>query len=103
MRIAIYAGTFRPFHNGHLGVIKRASRLFDKVIVGIGVNPEKDDSVNKMLGPTFKSVQDLRNVDVKRFSNLTVEFAREMGAQFLVRGLRAVSDFDYEFQMSIVN
>jgi pantetheine-phosphate adenylyltransferase len=103
MKIAVYAGTFRPFHNGHLGVINRASRLFDEVIIGVGINPEKKDTGIDSTLPIFDSVADLGNVRVKRFSNLAVEFARENEAQFLIRGMRAVSDFDYEFQMSIMN
>jgi pantetheine-phosphate adenylyltransferase len=102
-RIAVYAGTFRPFHNGHLGVINRASRMFDELIIGVGINTEKYDPAIESILPIFASVKELGNVTVKRFSNLAVQFAKENGAQFLVRGLRAISDFDYEFQMSIMN
>lgn len=103
MKKAVYAGTFRPFHNGHLAIIKRAARTFDKLIIGVGTNPDKPEVVCRSLRPIEESVKSLKNVEVKDFNSLLVDFAHDNGANFLIRGLRAVSDFDYEFQMSIMN
>ena len=104
-RIAIYPGTFDPITLGHLDVIKRALKLFDRVIVGIADNPAKKpffplaDRVNMVK----ESVSLLENVEVKSFSGLLVDFARKNKARVVVRGLRAVSDFEEEFQMATVN
>src|SRR3989338_8423821 len=104
-RIALYPGTFDPVTLGHLDVIKRALKLFDLVIVGIADNPAKKpfftlaDRVNMVK----ESVSLLENVEVKSFSGLLVDFARKNKARVVVRGLRAVSDFEEEFQMATVN
>ncbi len=102
MRAALYPGSFDPVTNGHIDIIARASRLFDSLFVGVYANPEKDvlfslDDRVKML---TTAVQRWPNVQVRSFANLTVECARDLGAQVLVRGLRAVTDFEYEFQLS---
>ena len=104
-RIAVYTGTFDPVHNGHLDVIRRGSRVFDRLIVGVGINPDKgtlfdpDERVD-----LIKAVAaDLKNVEVKHFPGLTVRFVREMGASVMLRGLRTLSDMEYEFTMSLMN
>ncbi|MFB1015727.1 MAG: pantetheine-phosphate adenylyltransferase [Alteromonadaceae bacterium] len=102
---AIYPGTFDPVTNGHTDLIERASRLFNQVIVGIAASPSKKPLFDlahrvKMLE---KVTQHLPNVTVIGFSGLLVDFAEENGAQVLIRGLRAVSDFEYEFQLANMN
>ena len=105
MRTAIYPGTFDPITNGHLDIIKRASRLFDKIIVVISNNPHKNPlfSLEERSKLVQKTVVSLKNVDVDVFDGLIVHYAKKKGASALIRGLRAVSDFDYEFQMALMN
>ena len=104
-RIAVYTGTFDPVHRGHLDVIDRASRLFDRVIVGVGINPEKktyfdiDERVSLIQAVTAQH----KNVEVLKFEGLAVRFVREAGARIMVRGLRTLSDMEYEFTMSLMN
>lgn len=105
MRRAIYPGSFDPPHNGHLDVLKRAARLFDEVIVAVAFNEQKAAlfSVTERVEMLVECTRDLPNVSVASFHGLLVEFAREQGAIALVRGLRAVSDFEFELQMSLMN
>lgn len=104
-RIAVYTGTFDPVHNGHLDVIRRGSRVFDRLIVGVGINPDKgtlfdpDERVALIQAITG----DLKNVEVRHFPGLTVRFVREAGASVMLRGLRTLSDMEYEFTMSLMN
>ncbi len=104
-RIAVYTGTFDPVHRGHLDVIDRASRLFDRVIVGVGINPEKktyfdiDERVELIQAVTAQHP----NVEVLKFEGLAVRFVRGAGARIMVRGLRTLSDMEYEFTMSLMN
>ena len=105
MTIAIYPGAFDPITNGHLDIATRATKIFDKVIIGVYDTPAKN-----ILFPTEervdlvrKSVADLPNVEVRAFSSLTVDFAREVGAQTIVRGLRVIADFEREFEMALMN
>jgi pantetheine-phosphate adenylyltransferase len=104
-RVAIYTGSFDPFHRGHENIVRRASRLFDRLVVGVGENPEKnycftpDERVEMIAGV----VKDLPNVTVAAFGGLTVKFARECGARVLLRGIRALADIEYEFTMSLTN
>lgn len=102
MRAALYPGSFDPVTNGHIDIIARASRLFDSLFVGVYANPEKDVlfSLEDRVKMLTTAVQQWPNVQVRSFANLTVECARDLGAQVLVRGLRAVTDFEYEFQLS---
>lgn len=104
MRRAIYPGTFDPITFGHLDVIKRAARLFDEIIVSIVGNPSKKPlfSVEERVA-MITEVCDLPNVKVDHFQGLLVNYARDKKAGVLIRGLRAVSDFEYEFQMALVN
>ncbi len=105
MKIAIYPGSFDPITNGHMDVIQRAARLFDKVIVAVIRNPGKQPrfSLDERVEMICSSVRSLKNVTVESFDGLLVNYARKKKAKVIVRGLRAVSDFDYEFQMALTN
>ena len=107
-KVAIYPGTFDPITNGHLDIIKRALKLFDKVIVAIGENPAKKPLFTKeerlnLVKEAIKEFLDEDRVEVATFSGLLVEFAKKCGADVIVRGLRAVSDFEYEMQLALMN
>lgn len=105
MRIAVYPGSFDPITNGHLDILHRACRVFDKVIVLVAVNPNKKSNFTseERVEMIKEAVKDLTNVEVFSDSGLTVKFAKEHGATHLIRGLRAVSDFEYEFQLASAN
>ena len=102
MRTALYPGSFDPVTNGHMDIIARASRLFDALFVGVYANPNKDVlfSLEDRVEMLSTAVKRWPNVQIRSFANLTVECAHELGAQVLVRGLRAVTDFEYEFQLA---
>ncbi|MBW3141226.1 pantetheine-phosphate adenylyltransferase [Ferrimonas balearica] len=102
---AIYPGTFDPITNGHLDLIQRASRMFDRVIVGIAASPSKRPlfTLEQRVELVNAVVAELGNVEVVGFSGLLADFAREQNARVLIRGLRAVSDFEYEFQLANMN
>ena len=104
-RIAIYPGTFDPITNGHLDLVDRASRLFDKVIIAIAVNTGKAPLflLEERIALAKESTSNHANVDVIGFENLLVDCAKQHGASVILRGLRAVSDFEYEFQMAGMN
>jgi pantetheine-phosphate adenylyltransferase len=107
MKIAIYPGTFDPVTNGHLDIIERASHLFDRIIVTVAVNASKTpmfttEERKEMIQFAVKEKK-LHNVSVDSFDGLIVDFARKKKASVLIRGLRAVSDFEYEFQMALMN
>lgn len=107
MRKVLVPGTFDPITYGHLDVIKRSSQLFDQVVVGVAA------SENKGKGPLFtleervelarEATRELPNVEIRQFSTLLVSFAKEIGATAIVKGLRATTDFEYEFQMAMLN
>ena len=105
MKIAVYPGSFDPATYGHLDVIKRAAVSFDKVIVGVFHNSSKSPlfSVEERVNILEKATLDIPNVEVKPFEGLSVNFARENHAQVIIRGLRAVTDFEYELQMAQTN
>ncbi len=104
MKIAIYPGSFDPITNGHLDVLNRALKIFDKVIVLIAVNPNKKSrfSPEERKAMVEEAVNN-KNVEVDTCSGLTVEYAKAHGATHLIRGLRAVTDFEYEFQLASAN
>ena len=103
--IAIYPGSFDPITNGHVDLIHRACKLFDKVIIAIAQNTNKDSflSIDQRVKAVETAIKPLTNTHVLSFDSLLVDFAREHNAQIIIRGLRAVSDFDYEFQLSGMN
>ena len=103
--LAIYPGSFDPPTLGHLDVIERATRLFDRLVVAVGRNSAKAPlfSVEERMEALKQSVAHLPNVEVDSFSGLLIEYAAQMGAKSLVRGLRATADFEYEFQMAMIN
>ena len=103
--IAIYPGSFDPITNGHVDLIHRACKLFDKVIIAIAQNSNKDSflSIDQRVKAVEIAIEPLTNTRVLSFDSLLVDFAREHNAQIIIRGLRAVSDFDYEFQLSGMN
>lgn len=105
MKKAIYPGTFDPITLGHLDIIERSSKIFDEVIVGILVNNTKTPlfTVEERVEMIKKAVKDLPNVTVVSFNGLLVDFAKDKKAQCIVRGLRAVTDFEYELQMTQTN
>lgn len=104
-RIAVYPGSFDPVTNGHLDVIRRAAGIFDEVIVGVGRNAGKAPlfTAEERVELLKAAVSDLPNVDVESFDGMLVAFAKQHGASVLVKGLRAISDFEYEFQMALAN
>ena len=106
MSIAIYPGTFDPVTNGHLDVLKRASKMFEQVIVAVSAdNTNKKTAFNceKRVSMLSKNISGFLNVAVESFDGLLVDYAKGVGASVVVRGLRAVSDFEYEFQMAQMN
>ena len=105
MRIAIYPGSFDPITNGHLDILNRALGIFDKVIVLIAVNPNKKSRFSPMERKEMieEAVGDNQHVIVDTYEGLTVKYAKEHNAKYLIRGLRAVTDFEYEFQLATAN
>ena len=104
-KIAIYPGTFDPMTNGHFDLVMRASRIVDEVIVAVADNPRKNPlfSVEERLAMVNKLIKDVDNVRAESFDDLLVDYMRAQKAKFVIRGLRAVSDFEYEFQMASAN
>ena len=104
-RIAIYPGTFDPITNGHIDVIDRASKMFDKVIVVVAINSKKTCLFTEAerYKMAQESLKHLDNVSVELHQGLTVDFARKVNASTIVRGIRAVSDYEYEFQIALMN
>jgi pantetheine-phosphate adenylyltransferase len=105
MRKVLYPGTFDPITYGHIDIIKRARDLFDSIIVTIAVNPSKDPlfSLEERLYLIKESISEFDNITVDSFDGLLVDYAKKAGAIGIIRGLRAVSDFEYEFQMALMN
>ena len=104
-KIALYPGTFDPVTNGHFDIIERALRLFDEVIIAVADSQDKKPmfTLDERITMTKEAVKNLKNVQVVGFDNLTVELAKESKATILIRGLRAVSDFEYELQLGYLN
>ena len=105
MRIAIYPGSFDPLTNGHLDVVQRAAKLFDRVIVAVAPNEGKNPlfTLNERLALVKEVATHVPNVEVDSFDGLLVEYVVQKNAQAIVRGLRAVSDFEFEFQLALMN
>ncbi len=105
MRRAIFAGTFDPVTNGHLDLVERALELFDGVVIAVAEGHHKETlfTLEERLEMLTEAARDLKNIEITPFSGLLVDFAREHGIQILVRGLRMVSDFEYEYQMALMN
>lgn len=103
---ALYPGSFDPFHNGHLEIVERAARLFDRVVVAAMRNPQKGEplfTLDERKEMLEESLSHLPNVEIDSFSSLVVDLARTVGASIIVKGLRAVSDFESELQMAQMN
>jgi pantetheine-phosphate adenylyltransferase len=105
MRVAVYPGTFDPITNGHVDLAKRAARLFDRLIVAVYAGGDRNPkrplfTTEERVAMARHSLADIPHVEIDTFQNLTVDYARSVGAQILVRGLRAVSDFEYEFKLA---
>ncbi|MCI9070737.1 pantetheine-phosphate adenylyltransferase [Clostridium sp.] len=105
MRVAIYPGSFDPITNGHLDIITRGSKVFDKLIVGVLVNVDKVGlfPIEERVELIKKVTKHLENVEVVSFNGLLVDLAKKNNARVILKGLRAVSDFEYEFQMALMN
>lgn len=106
MRTAVYPGSFDPITNGHLDIIRRAGKLYDKLIVGVLNNPGKKTpmfSVEERMEMIRSVTEDIPNVEVDSFEGLLVDFAKANGANVIIKGLRTVADFEYEFQMALLN
>jgi pantetheine-phosphate adenylyltransferase len=104
-RIAVYPGTFDPITNGHTDLVSRAARVFSRVVIAIADSPHKNPlfSLDERILLSKNQMASLDNVEVVGFNNLLVEFVQQIGASVIVRGLRAVSDFEYEFQLASMN
>src|SRR3982751_84264 len=104
-RTAIYTGSFDPITLGHINVIERASRLVDRLIVGIGINTEKQPlfTFDERVEMVCSTTKHLHNVEVKTFSGLAVHFVRQCGARVLLRGVRSLTDIEAEFTMTLAN
>jgi pantetheine-phosphate adenylyltransferase len=105
MRTAIYPGSFDPLTNGHLDVVQRATKLFDRVIVAVAKSESKNPlfTLEERLELVAHAIRPLKNVEADSFDSLLVSYVEERGAQAVIRGLRAVSDFEFEFQLALMN
>jgi pantetheine-phosphate adenylyltransferase len=104
MTTVLYPGTFNPIHNGHTDLVERAALIFDQVVVGIATSPHKSPSVLQLrVNLAKEALAHIDNVTVQGFNTLTVDFAREVDAQVILKGIRSVTDFEYEFQMLSMN
>ncbi len=108
MRVGLYPGTFDPMHNGHVDILGRAVKLVDKLVIGVAINGDKGPlfSLDERVAMVTEEAERWKNVaeiEVRPFETLLVHFAMEVGAAMIVRGLRAVADFEFEFQMTAMN
>jgi len=104
-KMAVYAGSFDPLTYGHIDIIKRAVRIFDKIVVAVAHNIDKKSlfSVRERVSMISRATRDIPNIKVDDFDGLAVDYVSKSGANVLIRGLRALSDFEYEFQMALTN
>lgn len=104
-RVAVYTGTFDPVHLGHLDIIRRGSQLYERLVVGVGINPDKSTlfGIDERVKLVEAVTAEFGNVEVKPFTGLAVQFVRGLGAAVMLRGLRTTSDMEYEFTMSLMN
>ena len=104
-RIAVYPGTFDPVTNGHIDIIQRSIRLFDKIVVAVALNPRKNPMfpIAQRVDFIQQGLNGLKNIEVLPFDNLLIDFAQSKKASVIIKGLRAVSDFEYELQMGLMN
>lgn len=102
---ALYPGTFDPITFGHIDIIERAGKIFDNLVIAVASNREKKPlfTIDERIDLIKKSLKDAGKIEVTTFDGLTAEFAKSIGAAAIVRGIRAVSDFEYEFQMALMN
>ena len=105
MRTAIYPGSFDPLTNGHLDVIERAVKLFDRVVIAVAKNDSKNPlfTLEDRLSMVRETIKNMRNVEADSFDCLLVDYVKQQNAQAIVRGLRAISDFEFEFQLALMN
>lgn len=105
MKRAVYPGTFDPITNGHLDLIQRGLRIFDEIIIAVAPNPRKKPlfDLSERIALIEEAVRDFKNVSVESFDCLLVDYVKQKGAVAVIRGLRAVSDFEYELQMALMN
>ncbi len=105
LKIAVYPGTFDPITNGHIDILHRATEIFDRVIIAVAPNPQKRPlfSVDERVDLIRMSVEESEKIEISRLKGLLVDFTRSVNAKAIVRGLRAVSDFEFEFQMTQMN
>lgn len=104
-RVAVYTGTFDPVHLGHLDIIDRGRQLYEKLVVGVGINPDKSTlfTIEERVRLLEWVTEAFGNVEVQPFTGLAVQFVRSLGAGVMLRGLRTLSDMEYEFTMSLMN
>lgn len=103
MRTGVFVGSFNPFTIGHDSIVRRSLALFDKLVIGIGVNTAKEDGGTSRVEQIARLYADEPRVEVRSYTDLTVDFARREGAQFIVKGVRSVKDFEYEREQADIN